>query len=278
MRRFKFIFRAVAAVIVTGGLSTATAAVLTGVPMQGGMVMPMISYNAGDGHLHSMIMPPGEIPILTPLLVSNPGDSFDPADPWYDSLDPSRQGLSFSRRYGFDAMPIGMGSDPLPPNTAIWLRKLSASPELGFYRYAGSAPKAWEPIFGTANTTNTFYWNGDMFHPGVTAPPGTNSLTATFEAFLRNTLTGEEVANSSTGPIVLDFTNLSDGRPALGIGQRIVVFYPANTTGWLLEGTETLPNGIWTDVTNAPVVLEGQSAIVLEPGDPRKFFRMKLAP
>ena len=118
-------------------------------------------------------MMPAEVPQLTPLMVSNPGDSFDPADPWFDALDPSRQGLSFSRRYGFvmDTM-----TDPLPPNTAIWLRKVSGSPELGFYRYSGSAPKAWEPIFGTAGTTNALFWNGMMFHPGVTAPPGTRRV------------------------------------------------------------------------------------------------------
>jgi hypothetical protein len=278
MQKTKFLFSAVAAVVVTARLSTAHAAVLTGVPMQGGMVMPTISYHAGDGHLHYVIMPPGEIPELRPLLVSNAGDSFNPADPWYDSLDPSRQGLSFSRRYGFDMMPVGGGSDPLPANTELWLRKLSGPPELGFYRYAMSDPKAWEPIFGTSGTTNALYWNGDMFHPGVTAPPGTNPITATFEAVLLNTLTGEEVANSGTGPMVLNFTNVSDGRPALDIGQRIVIFHPTNATGWMLEGTETLPSGTWTDVTNVPVVLEGQSAVVLEPGDARKFFRMKLAP
>jgi hypothetical protein len=273
MQKTKYLFSAFAAVVVTAGLSSARAAVLTGVPMQGGMAMPMISYNSSDGHLH--VMMPGEVPQLTPLLVSNPGDSFDPGDPWYDSLDPSLQGLSFSRRYGFM---MEMMSDPLPANTAIWLRKLSGPPELGFYRYAGSEPEAWEPIFGTAGTTNALYWNGDMFHPGVTAPPGTNPITATFEAVLLNTLTGAEVANSSTGPMVLDFTNVTDGRPALAIGQRIVIFYPTNATNWLLEGTDTLPNGTWMDVTNAPVNLEGQSAVVLEPGDARRFFRMKLAP
>jgi hypothetical protein len=54
-------------------------------------------------------------------------------------------------------------SDPLPANTAIWLRKLAGPPEPGFYRYSGSAPKAWQPIFGTAGTTNALYWNTDMF-------------------------------------------------------------------------------------------------------------------
>jgi hypothetical protein len=241
--------------------------------MQGGMVMPRISYHADHGHLH--VMMPDEVPQLTPLLVSNPGDQFDPADPWFDALDPSRQGLSFSRRYGFV---MDVNTDPLPPQTAIWLRKISGSPELSFYRYSGSPPKLWEPIFGTAGTTNALYWNGMMFHPAVTAPPGTNALSATFEAYLVDTQTGAEIPGSSTGPFVLSFTNVPDGRPALELAQRILVFYPLDATNWVLEATDTLPGGVWSDVTNAPVTIGGRAAVVLEPGDPRRFFRMRLAP
>lgn len=39
--------------------------------MQGGMVMPMVSYSAADGRVHVMLDP--TIPQFTPLLVSNPG-------------------------------------------------------------------------------------------------------------------------------------------------------------------------------------------------------------
>lgn len=249
----------------------APAAILTSVPMQGGMVMPMVSYQANDGRIH--VMMPDEIPELIPLLVSHPGDSFDPSDPWYDSVDPSRQGESFSRRYGFvmDAM-----TDPLPAGIQMWIRKLSGSPELKAYRYRNTEPKAWEPIYGTAGVTNAMFWNGMMFHPAFTAPPNTNALTATFEVYLLDTASGLEVPNSSSGPLEFRWTNVHDGRPTLGIGQRTVVFWPANTTGWRLEGTEDLANGLWTEVTNSPVNLEGQAAVVIDPEDARKFFRMKL--
>jgi hypothetical protein len=273
MQKTKFLCGAAAAVAVTCGVSAARAATLSSVPMQGGMVMPMIAYHADDGHLH--VMMPTEVPQLTPLLVSNPGDNFDPGDPWYDCLDPSRQGLSFSRRYGFvmDAM-----SDPLPANTAIWLRKLSGPPELGFYRYSGSAPKAWQPIFGTTGTTNALYWNGMMFHPGVTAPPGTNALSAIFEAYLLNTLTGEEVPHSSTGPMVFNFTNVPDGRPALSIAQKIVVAWPDTATGWVLEMADMASATEWTPVTNAPVTVDGKLCVVLEGNAGKKFFRMRRTP
>jgi len=267
------VLRTAAAVLVACGISLTHAATLTSVPMQGGMAMPMISYHADHGHLH--VMMPTEVPQLTPLLVSNPNDNFDPADPWYDFLDPTRQGLSFSRRYGFvmDAM-----SDPLPANVAIWLRKLSGPSELGFYRYSGSAPKAWEPIFGTAGTTNALHWNGMMFHPGVTAPANTNSLTATFEAYLVDTTTGQQIPGSSTDPMVLAFTNISDGRPALSLAQKIVVAWPATATNWVLEAADSLPSSNWTQITNAPVIVDGQPAVIFDGVPARKFFRMRRSP
>jgi len=273
MQKARFVLNAVAAVAVTWGVSSAMAATLTGVPMQGGMAMPMVAYQAQDGHLH--VTMPAEVPQLTPLMVSNPGDTFDPADPWFDSLDPSRQGQSFSRRYGFvmDTM-----TDPLPAGMEIWIRKVSSPPELGFYRYAGSAPKNWEPIFGTAGTSNALHWDGMMFHPGVSAPAGTNSLTATFEAYLVNTSTGQQVPDSGSGPLVFNWTNVPDGRPTLDIGLKVVVAWPAATSGYALEWADTASASVWSAVTNTPVTLDGQPAVVLESGAAAKFFRMRKAP
>lgn len=186
---------------------------LTSVPMQGGMVMPMVSYHESDGKLHVMLM--GDEPQLTPLLVSNPGDSFNPADPWFAALDPSAQGLAFSRRYGF----MMDTSDPLPANTEIWIRKTSGPADLKFY-------SPTEPVFGTDGTTNAVYWNTVMWHPVAAAPPGTNTYTATFELYLVDTVSGQELTNTSTGPLVLDWTNMPDGRPALSLASKMVVAWP----------------------------------------------------
>lgn len=259
-----------------GGLMLAVpakSASLTTVPMQGGMVMPMIRYDAMAGRLHVMLEP--DVPQLTPLRVSHPGDQFDPVDPWFGVLDPSRQGLSFSRRYGFV---MDAGTDPLPAGRQIWIRKVSGSPGLGAYRYAASAPKAFEPIFGTSGVTNAMRWNGMMFHPTFTAPPGTNELEATFEAYLMDETAGVEVPGSGTGPFVLRWTNVPDGRPALAIATRVVVFWPGDTEAGVLEGAADVSEPVWTKVTNAPVLLEGQRAVVIEPGDPRKFFRLRSNP
>jgi hypothetical protein len=168
-------------------------------------------------------------------------------------------------------------TDPLPANSQIWIRKLSGPADLKAYRRSSSVPKALAPIFGTDGATNALYWNGMMFHPVFAAPPGTNSYSATFEVYLLDTSTGQDVPGSSSGPLVFTWTDVPDGRPTLNIGTRTVVFWPTSATSWALEGTDTLPNGTWTLVTNAPVTLEGQSAVVLESGEARKFFRMKLA-
>lgn len=271
MKKNKLFLGALALVLAP---SLVRAAVLTDVPMQGGMAMPMVSYNSGDGMMH--VMMPMEVPQLTPLLVSNPNDSFDPADPWFDALDPSRQGASFSRRYGFvmDAM-----TDPLPAGTQMWIRKLSGPADLKIYRYASSAPKALAPIFGTDGTTNALYWNGMMFHPVVAAPPGTNGYSATFEVYLLNTTTGQEVPNSSSGPLVFDWTNVSDGRPALSLAQRIVVAWPSSTTtNWVLESSSTVNATIWTMVTNAPVLVDGQPSVVLTGSATQQYYRMRFVP
>jgi len=251
------------------------AAILTNVPMQGAMVMPMLAYHAGDGSLTVQVNP--AIPQLTPLLVSNPGDAFDPADPWYDWLDPSRHGLAFSRRYGFAMDTL---SDPVPTGTAIWLRKISAPPDLGAFRYRSGSSRLWEPIFGTSGVTNALLWDQNMFHPAFTAPPGTGTYSATFEAFLLDSGTGLPVPGASTGPFTLNWTVVPDGRPslsiALGGAHDVLLQWPASATHYLLEGAGSWPASEWLAVTNVPVLLDGRMSVVVKAEAGARFFRMRL--
>jgi hypothetical protein len=263
----------VTAAWVAGAAVTLSAATLTQVPMQGMMVMPKLYYHASNGTLTISLN--SKVPQLTPLLVSNPGDYFNPADPWYECLDPTRQGLAFSRRYGFV---MDGNSSTVPEGTAIWIRKLSSSPGLGAYRYRDTAPKEWEPIFGTAGTTNALEWDLQMFHPGFTAPPGTQTYTATFEAFLVDIATGTPLPGGSTGPFVLNWTNMPDGRPTLCAGPNVVLSWPGSTTNYVLEAADNPSASIWTSVTNKPIAQNGQWVVVLEPREARKFFRMRLGP
>lgn len=251
---------------------SAQSAILAAVPMQGGMVMPMVSYHAAAGRVE--VMMPSDVPQLTPLLISHPADAFAPDDPWFDELDPGRRGASFSRRFGFV---MAAETDSLPADTQLWIRKLSGPAGLKVFRYSGSAPKAVEPIFGTEGVTNARAWNGTMFHPLFTAPPGTNALVATFEVFLVDTNTGLEVAGSASGPLTFRWTNVLDGRPALSFTPDLrIAWSSATATNWALESAGVIDANEWTAVTTPPELLDGQFSVPVDrSAGPRQFFRMR---
>jgi hypothetical protein len=270
--------RTLVCLLLTAFATSAFAAVLTTVPMQGSMLMPEVYYHADTDTVTvdlSAILVTAQ---LTPLLISNPNDSFSPTDPWFDSLDPARQGLAFSRRYGFD---MDAMSDIPPDNRQLWIRKLSGSPDLGIYDYnASSTPKKWTPIFGTAGTSNATYWSTLMWHVGVTAPPGTNTYTATFEVYVVNTDNGLEVPGSSSGPFVLNWTDVPDGRPQLNVAAvgpgRVQLSWPASANNWALVSASTLSAPNWSDVTNVPVTVSSEFVVTLNAAALAQFFRLKL--
>jgi hypothetical protein len=254
------------------------AAVLTTVPMQGGMLMPEVYYHADTDTVTVDLSAIAVTAQLTPLLISHPNDGFAPADPWFDSLDPCRQGMAFSRRYGFD---MDAMSDIPPENRQLWIRKVSGSPALGIYDYnASTTPKRWTPIFGTAGTTNAAYWSGLMWHVGVAAPPGTNTCTATFEIYVVNTENGREVPGSSSAPFSLSWTSVPDGRPQLDIAAaalgQVQITWPASVPQWTLVSAATLNAPNWSAVTNAPVTLSNRFAVTLNAAAPAPCFRLKL--
>jgi hypothetical protein len=252
------------------------AAVLTVVPRQGGMLMPEVYYHADTDSVTVDLSGISVTAQLTPLLVSNPNDSFDPGDPWFAYLDPSQQGLAFSRRYGFD---MDAMTDYLPDNRALWIRKLTASPELAFYDYND---KTWNPIFGTAGTSNAVYWSGGMWHIGVTAPPRTNSYSATFEIYVVNTDTGEAVAGSSSGAFVLNWTDVPDGRPVLTIAptapNQFTVSWPTPTVNWDLLTATNLTSTNWIACSNAVQTQDTNSFITFSNATAQQFFRLRRNP
>jgi hypothetical protein len=169
-------------------------------------------------------------------------------------------------------------SDTVPVGTSIWIRKLSSSPGLGSYRYRDTVPKEWEPVFGTAGSTNALEWDQSMWHPCFTARPETQSYTATFEAFLMDTGAGTPLPGGSTGPFALNWTDVPDGRPTLSAGPNVVISWLAAARNYVLEAAGAPSGSNWTAVTNKPVVQNGLSTVSLEPSEARKFFRMRLRP
>lgn len=259
----------------------ATAEILEAVPRQGAMLMPEVYYHAdSDSVTVDLSNATNVVNQLTPLLVSNPEDSFDPADPWYSDLDPSQQGQAFSPRYGWD---MDVMTDLLPDNRQLWIRKLDSTPGISFYDYNDYvSPKTWNPIWDTDGTTNAVYWSGLMWHFGAAAAPGTNTFAATFEIFVLDTDSGEEVPNSSTGSFVLSWTDVPDGRPALSIAltksYQAVVSWPAAATNWFLLTSTNLSAASWVASTN-PVTIQGTASFATFSNTAaRRFFRLQRDP
>lgn len=255
-----------------------SAAELATVPMQGSMLMPTVWYHE---ETDSVTVGLDDIIVtaqLTPLLVSHPNDYFNAVDPWFESLDPSRQGLAFSRRYGFVMHAM---SDYLPGDRALWIRNLSASPGLSFYDYNDfTPPLTWNPIFGTAGSTNAAHWNRVMWHIGVTAPPGTNNYSATFEIFVMNIASGQPVANSSSGPFTLNWTCGPDGRPTLAISNsvpgHVLLHWPASATNWSLLTAVAPGSSDWQAVTNTSTVSGSELLVTLSATNRNQYYRLQL--
>jgi hypothetical protein len=261
--------------LVSGGIR---AGVLETVPRQGGMLMPEVYYHADTDTVTvdlSGVTSGGNQ--LTPLLISNPRDSFDPASAWFDCLDPSRQGRAFSRRYGWD---MDRWSDLLPANRALWIRNLGSSPELEFYDYNDYvSPLTWKPIWGTAGTSNATVWNRIMWHFGATVPPGSNVYSATFEVYVVDTTTGQEVPGSGSGPLPLTWTSVPDGRPVLTITNSppgaVTISWPASATNWSMFWTTNLLSTNWLAATNSVVALGSYSTVIFSNTLPRQFYRLQ---
>jgi len=253
--------------------TSAQAAILTTVPMGGSMVHVSFAYDAVAGRVEAVVDP--IVPQMTPLDASNPADNFFSGDPWFALLDPSQQGLALNRQYGFvmDAQ-----TDPLPQDVGIWIRKTYSTPDLGLYRYRSTDPKAWEPIFGAAGSTNLWQWNLSMFHPAPAAPPTNGTHSASFEAFAVNLISGEPVPGIGPATFTLNWTIVSSGRPILCIGCDGLLRWPATATNYALECAESPAALTWTSVTNTPLVQGGQCTRPFDPSVCSRFYRLRRVP
>lgn len=188
-----------------GFLFSATLTALPSPVAQGGMIHINVAFldqptDPFDVHLDS------GAPILQPLSLWNPGDSFDPSDPWYPVLDPSQQGRAFNSQYGF--LIDGANSDPLPAGTSLGVRLLSASPGLTAYFYrATDGNEVFEPVFTVSH--DYVLWSGSMWHPIFTAADA-GSYSATFEFFL---------ADVGIGSTPVDYTTQASEMPGYALGQ-----------------------------------------------------------
>jgi hypothetical protein len=62
----------------------------------------------------------------------------------------------------------------------------------------------------------------------------------------------------------------------LNLANQPVITWPAALANYAVQSSTSLTNPNWTTVTNAPVLVNGQNAIVLAPGGTQEFFRLQL--
>ena len=250
-----------------------SAATLTSVQMGGAMIHANVLYDSAGNRLVVHVEP--TVPQLTPLDVINPADNYDPLDPWFACLDPSSQGMACNRQYGFV---MDAGTDPLPAYMGIWMRHLSHSPGLEFYRYRSSAQgKSWEPIFGSAGSTNVFEWTLLMFHPAICAVPTQGTATATFEAFAVDSASGLPLASIAPAVFSLNWTIVASARPTLELSAAGVLSWPGTATNYVLESA-TSPAGDWAGVPETPLLKEGRYTLEVGPIAERQFYRLRRNP
>lgn len=63
--------------------------------------------------------------------------------------------------------------------------------------------------------------------------------------------------------------------PVLSIATQPVVTWPGSLANYQLQGSASASTPTWTPVTNAPVLVNGRSTVILEPTAPQKFFRLE---
>jgi hypothetical protein len=161
------------------------AAVLTMLPTpmeQGGMIHINVAYNEITEVLTAV--PASGTPVLQPLTSWKPSDQFDPASPWYTTLDPSQSGYLFNSQFGL----VLSGSDPFPIGSRMFVTMVSATPGLEVYRTRNTATQLFDGIMGTNASSASWDWSTvahGMFHPMFVLPSGfSGPATATLEFVL----------------------------------------------------------------------------------------------
>lgn len=198
--------------LVTGG----HAAVLTMLPtpmMQGGMLHANIWFDGST--LHSYFDP--GVPELKPLAVWSPGDTFDPASPWFSRLDPSTGAGAFNSQYGL--LIDGSLTDPLPLGSKILVSIVDATPALGIFRWRNTEPQIFDPILGTEGAPISWDWgalNHAMFHPMFVAGPGAGeNPAATLRFELVDESTGAPLTQYGDTQAVFQFQMIPEPSAAL---------------------------------------------------------------
>ena len=94
---------------------------------------------------------------------------------------------------------------------------------------------------------------------------------------------GNDLSNKTAGTAAsargISATLAITPTPTLSIAQKVFVAWPSGTaTNWTLQATPSLSPANWSNVTNTPVVVDGQPGVVLDSGASQQFFRFNYVP
>ena len=211
----------------------AFATVLSNLPTpmeQGGMIHINVAYDETTDSL-SVDIEPGT-PILKPLSSWKPGDSFEPASPWYATLDPSQAAGMFNSQFGL----VMFESDPLPDGTSLYVNLVSGSPGLEVFRYRNNAPQLFDAIMGTDGSDASWNWGTvahGMFHPMFVMPSGSSGTANATLGFTLVDSGGVAVPGVNSVQAAVTFNVIPEPSSVwLVLGGTCVLFRRRKTVSW----------------------------------------------
>lgn len=138
----------------------------------------------------------GADPGIAALVPLSEPDEFDPAKPW---------GVLGSKAYNFQYGWLASSLD-FPPNGAwLWIEQISATPGLEVYQRPPASP-AYDPIFGTADSSTRWRWSGAMTHNVYAVQdPMLNLYEAEYRVYIGDDVTGEPWQGYTPAEITLQF-------------------------------------------------------------------------
>ena len=187
-------------------LSTAHAAVLSALPTpveQGGMIHINVSLQGTDLVAH----PEAGTPVIQPLAAWKPGDTFDPASPWYSTLDPTQAAGLFNSQFGL--LIDGGATDPLPDGSKIMVGWVSGTANLDIYQWKNTAVQAFTPILGTDGSSTKWDWSSvslGMMHPMFVMPAGSSGTATATLSFTLTDSGGVPLAGYNATNATLNFS------------------------------------------------------------------------